>query len=82
VPEAKLTAVETLQWNVAARAPALAVDVILENGFWSRPDRDEYRSRAIALGVRVQICFLDVPRDASLDRRRSWFEAPAPDELE
>jgi predicted kinase len=61
--EAMRTAVETLPWNIAARALALGVDVILENGFWLRAERDEYRSRAKALGARVELRFLDVPRD-------------------
>jgi len=72
--EAKRAAVESLQWDVAARALALGVDVILENGFWSRAERDEYRSRAKALGARVELRFLDVPRDelwARLSKRNA-----------
>jgi predicted kinase len=70
--DAKRTAVEILQWDLAARALALGVDVILENGFWSRAERDEYRSRAKALGARVELFFLDISRDelwARLDKR-------------
>lgn len=100
----KRAAVESLQWHVAARALALGVDVILENGFWWRAERDEYRSRAKALGARVELHFLDVSRDelwARVDTRNadlppamvhidkdkldlwwSWFERPAPSELE
>jgi len=101
---AKRAAVASLQWHVAERALALGVDVILENGFWLRAERDEYRSRAKALGVRVELHFLDVSRDelwARVDARNadlppamvridrdkfdlwwSWFERPAPSELE
>ena len=61
--EAQRKAVEALQWDLAARALILGVDVILEYGFWSRTDRDEYRSRAQAVGARVELLFLDVPRD-------------------
>jgi predicted kinase len=70
--EAKRTAVEILQWDLAARALALGVDVILENGFWSRAERDDYRSRAKALGAHVELFFLDVSRDelrTRLDKR-------------
>jgi hypothetical protein len=38
--------VEALQCNVAGRALVLGLDVILENGFWSRAERDEYRTWA------------------------------------
>ena len=59
--QAKRTAVENLQWDVASRALALGVNVVLENGFWSRAERDDYRSRAKALGASVELCFLDIP---------------------
>ena len=45
----KRVAVEALQWEVAARALNLGVDVILEKGFSSRCERDDYRSRGEAL---------------------------------
>ena len=61
--EAKRAAVEALQWDVAARALTLGVDVIIEFGFWSRRERDDYRSRGEALGARVELRFLDIPRD-------------------
>jgi hypothetical protein len=57
------TPVESVQWEVATRALALGVDVVLEWGFWSRTERDDYRSRGEALGARVELHFLDVPRD-------------------
>jgi predicted kinase len=55
--------VESLQWDLAKRALLLGVDVILENGFWSREERESYRSQAEALGVRVELRYLDVPRE-------------------
>lgn len=39
----------------------LGQDVILENGFWTRPERDELRQTAKAQGYRVELYFLDVP---------------------
>jgi predicted kinase len=55
------TPVEAVQWDVAARALALGIDVILDWGLWSRGEREELRGRGEALGARVELCFLDVP---------------------
>ena len=57
------TPVESVQWEVAKRALTLGVNVILENGFWSREERARYRSQAEALGAQVQLIYLDVERD-------------------
>lgn len=35
--------------------------MILDFGFWSRQERDDFRERAAALGARSEIRFLDVP---------------------
>jgi len=67
-PSARRTAVEALQWRVAARALELGIDVVVDWGVWSRSERDDYRARAAALGARTVLCFLDVPR-AELMRR-------------
>ena len=66
--DAKRAAVEAVQWEIAARALSLGVDVILENGFWLRRDRDDFRARAAALGAATKLHFLDVPRDELLRR--------------
>jgi predicted kinase len=66
--------VEAIQWEVAKRALALGVDVVLEWGFWSRDERANYRAQAEALGAHVEVRFLDVPRDelwARLARRNA-----------
>ena len=55
--------VERMQWQVAARALELGVNVILDFGFWGRGERNDYRARAVALGARTKICFLDVPHE-------------------
>jgi predicted kinase len=57
------TPVESLQWEVAKRVLTLGINVVLENGFWSREERASYRSQAQALGARVKLLFLDVDRD-------------------
>lgn len=57
------TPVESVQWEVAKRVLTLGIDVILENGFWSRDERASYRSQAEALGARVELVYLNVNRD-------------------
>jgi predicted kinase len=66
--EAKRATVEAVQWEIAARALSLGVNVVLESGFWSRRERDDLRSRAVALGADAKLRFLDVPRDELLRR--------------
>jgi len=65
LPQAQLdrvrTPVETVQWDVAARALSLGLNVILDFGFWTRKEREDFRARAAALGAGSEICFLDVP---------------------
>ena len=76
---AKRAAVEAVQWEIAARALSLGVTVILENGFWSRAERDDYRARAAALRVETRLYFLDVPRDELLRRLALRNAAVPPD---
>src|SRR5919205_786197 len=52
--------VETLQWEVASRALALGINVILDYGFWAREEREDFRARAKQLGARSEVHFLDV----------------------
>lgn len=55
--------IESLQWDVARRALVLGVDVILENGFWSREERNYFRAGVEALGANVELHYLDVDID-------------------
>ena len=55
--------VEAVQWGVAERALRLGVSVVLDFGFWSRTERDDFRARAAALGADFEIHFLDTPRE-------------------
>jgi len=57
------TPVESVQWEVAKRVLSLGINVVLENGFWSRDERASYRSQAEALGARVKLVYLNVDRD-------------------
>lgn len=68
------TPVESIQWDVAKRALTLGINVVLENGFWSRAERASYRSQAEALGARVELLYLNVGRDelwARLSKRNN-----------
>lgn len=69
--------VEAMQWQVAAAALKLGVDVILDFGFWGRGERDDYRARATALGAETVICFLEVSH-AELSARLAARNANLP----
>lgn len=77
--EEKRSIVEAVQWEIAARVLSLGVNVILEYGFWSRSERDDFRSRAAALGSNTQLHFLNVPRDELLRRLELRNAALPPD---
>src|SRR4051812_7281519 len=60
--------IELLQWTLAQELLRLGQTVILEAGFWSRRERDEKRHAARALGVAVELRFLDASVDELWDR--------------
>jgi predicted kinase len=59
----KRSTVESIQWEIGQKALSLGVDVILEFGFWSKDERDNFRRRATELGATTKIHFLDVSRE-------------------
>ena len=61
--EARRAAVEAKQWEIASRVLELGANVILDWGFWSLAERDEYRLRAARLGAQAEVWFIDVERD-------------------
>lgn len=66
--------VESVQWDLAKRALALNVNVILEWGFWSKEERTYYRTEVEALGAQVELHYLNVDLSelwARLSRRNS-----------
>ena len=65
---ARHSLIEALQWEVAERALALGTNVILDFGFWTRAEREDFRSRAKQLGASSEVHFLDVPSDELLRR--------------
>jgi predicted kinase len=66
--DARHSLIESLLWELASRALALGTNVILDFGFWAREEREDYRSRAKALGASSEVHFLDVPHDELLQR--------------
>jgi predicted kinase len=80
--EARRTAVERLQWDLAKRLLARGVDVILDNGFWSRAEREGLRTEAAALGAHVRLHYLDVPIDELKRRLASRNECVPADSFE
>ncbi len=60
--------IEQLQWQLAQKLLAKGMNVILENGFWSRKEREAYRATARALGAETRLHYLSVPIE-ELQRR-------------
>jgi len=50
-------------WVLAQELLMLGQDVILENGFWARQERDELRRAGRTLGVTVELHYLAAPVD-------------------
>ena len=55
--------IEQLQWRIAQQLLARGVDVILENGFWSKEERMKFQKSGREAGARVELQFLDVPKE-------------------
>ena len=55
--------VERELWRFAQDLLRLGVSVILDFGLWARHERDDMRCAARALGVGVELHYLDVPGD-------------------
>ncbi len=66
--DARHTLIEGLLWTIASRALELGTHVILDFGFWTREEREDFRMRARKLGAASEIHFLDVPEQELLRR--------------
>jgi predicted kinase len=62
---------ESLLWDLASRLLSLGVDVILDFGFWSRAEREDFRSRAAELGAGSGLHFADASLEELLTRLRA-----------
>jgi hypothetical protein len=59
---------EQLLWQCAARALSLGVNVILDFGFWTRAEREQFRTRARELAVDFRIHYAEAPEQVLLER--------------
>jgi predicted kinase len=62
------TRLEAQFWELTQRLLVLGTSVVLEWGFWARSERDEKREAARALGVAVELRFLDAPYEELVSR--------------
>ena len=63
--------IEALLWKIAAKVLLLGRDVILDFGFWSRAERNDFRARAVELGAGCRVHFLNVPETELFERLRA-----------
>ena len=56
-------AVEKVQWQLAQRLLSLGQNVVLENGFWRRTEREAYRAAAAELGADSKLIYCTAPHD-------------------
>jgi predicted kinase len=59
--EARRVKLENRLWRLGQELLTLRQSVILENGFWTREERDELRLGARTLGVAVELHYLEAP---------------------
>lgn len=62
------TKVEELMWEIAVEVLKAGVDVILDFGFWTRSERDEFRRKAHSFGATSKIHYMDIPNDVIWER--------------
>ncbi len=62
------TKIEELMWEIAEKVLKSGVDVILDFGFWSKSERDEFRRKAASVGASSRIHYMDVPLDVIWER--------------
>ncbi|WP_244483538.1 ATP-binding protein [Mesorhizobium sp. 1M-11] len=60
--------IEALLWELAERILTQGVDVILDFGFWSRFERDDFRRRAAQLGASTVVHYLPTRMEEILSR--------------
>jgi predicted kinase len=72
------TQIEAVMWTVAARVLQLGQDVILDFGFWSHEERDDFRTRAAALGADCRVHYLSATLP-TLQARAEQRNAQLPD---
>lgn len=75
--DSRLAVIKDLQWQLAVKILRAGVNVVLEDGFWTRQERQKYRAQAEALGAAVRLIYFDVP-ESELRRRLANRNANLP----
>ena len=57
------TNIELIMWDVAKKVLEMGVSVILDFGFWSKEEREDFRNRAQQLNVHFKIHYMDTPKE-------------------
>jgi len=60
--EALRARIEAVQFTLALRALELGLDVVLDNGFWSRRERDNCRTGAARVGAATRLYYMDIAK--------------------
>ncbi len=60
--------VEANQWRRAIELAKNGQSVVLENGFWSRQERDKLRQEAQSIGLKVKLIYLELTLDELWNR--------------
>lgn len=68
--------IERQLWGLAENILGLGLSVVLDFGLWARVERDEMRTVARALGVGVELHYLEVPVDELWRRIDAGNSAP------
>jgi predicted kinase len=68
-----------LSRNVAFQLAAKGIDVILDEGFWAKEQRDEMRRRTEEAGAQPVVYFLDTPIETIRERVARRNMTPAKD---
>lgn len=68
--------IEQSLWKLAQELLKKGVSVILENGFWSKEERDGYLVTGKKLGAKVELYFLDTPFEALWSRVKTRNSNP------
>lgn len=74
--EAAREKVEKRLWLLCQQLLSHNQSVIMENGFWSKKERDHIRAKASSMGAKVQICYLKVSLDELEQRLRKRDSDP------
>src|SRR6185369_1713594 len=72
----RLYACRELIWEATAELLRRHTDVILDDGFFLRNDRQQYIARARELGIGAELHFIDTPVDTLLARLAARNRAP------